>query len=110
MRSIARVGSCEARLARGPEVGLRTLSAGDWRAGWCGRLGGQRGLAGLLQKGPNVGLRTVVVALAEMLGSNMPGRVDQVIGGPVLVAVGVPGRELVVLCDRIGDSKAGDRR
>ena len=51
----------------------------------------------------------VVVALAEVHVADVAVGVDQVLGRPVLVPVGVPGAEVVVLDDRVGDPVAADR-
>src|SRR5206468_9189244 len=46
-------------------------------------------------------LGRVIAALAELGMADVAPGVDQVLGGPVLVAVGVPGGVVVVLRDRI---------
>ena len=53
------------------------------------------------------GLR--VVALAEGRVADVAAGVDQVVGGPVLVAVGVPGAHFVVLDDGVVDAELPDR-
>ena len=95
--------------AREPEIRL-----------WCGprgrhdvlrraRLaGGPR--ARLAEQRPDRRLGPVVVALAELHVAHMAGGVDQVLGRPVLVLVGVPRGHPVVLGDRIADALAADRR
>ena len=50
-----------------------------------------------------------VFALAEVGEADPPLGVDEVLGRPVLVAVGVPGRQVVVLGDRVVDAVALDR-
>ena len=47
-------------------------------------------------------------ALAEVRVAHAPAGVDQVLGRPVLVAVRAPGREVVVLCDRVAQPVARD--
>src|SRR5712664_3354095 len=41
-------------------------------------------------------LGDVVLALTEVRVANLPGFVDEVLGGPVLIVVGVPGRHVGV--------------
>ena len=76
----------EALGARQAEVGLGRRQArrvhGALRLGHRARVG----MAGLLQERPDVHLGAVVLALAEVRVADLAAGVDQVLGGPVLVA------------------------
>ena len=98
------LGTGEAQVGLRGRLGARVERAADAR--------GLRadGVAGLGQQCADVAFGRVVVALAEVRLANLAGGVDEVLGGPVLVAVGVPGRQFVVLDDGVADVVGRDRR
>jgi hypothetical protein len=51
----------------------------------------------------DVRLHGAVAALSEVVGAYLPAGIDEVLGRPVLVAVGVPGAVVVVHRDRVVD-------
>src|SRR5258708_5725801 len=57
-----------------------------------------------VQQARNGAAPLLVLAFAAVLEHDFSALVDDVLSGPVLVAVGVPGPRLVVLRDRIGDA------
>ena len=65
--------------------------------------------AGFGEQRPDRRFGLVVVALAEARVAHLAVGVDQVVGGPVLVAVGVPGAHVVVLDDRVAQPELRDR-
>ena len=74
-----------------------------------GRVSPRGARAGLAQQRADRRLGLVVPALAEVRVAHVAAGVDQVLGRPVLVALGVPGRHPVVLGDRVADALAADR-
>jgi hypothetical protein len=63
--------------------------------------GGEPVRSGVGERGADLLFELRVAAFAEAGPPDPPGRVDQVGGGPVVVAVGVPGGVVVVDGDRV---------
>ena len=63
----------------------------------------------LPEQGPNGPFGLGVVTLAEVRVADVALRVDEVVRRPVLVAPCVPGRQVVVLDDRVGQVVLPDR-
>ena len=61
-------------------------------------------LACRIQQASDGALDYVILALAGVAEDDVTVLVDDVLGWPVLIAPGVPGRRIVVLRDRIGDA------
>ena len=106
-----------ARLDRAVHEALRSggaqIALGRGEAG-IGRFDGcrapLRGVpAGLGEQSPDHPLLLGVAALSEVGEANPATAVHEVLGRPVLVAVGVPGRRVVVLGDGVAQSVLGDR-
>src|SRR6202521_2289833 len=96
-------------LATGVELpGLDIRVLGDPRVNARSRAG-QNGAPSLIQEEPNVAFRLVIVALTEMGIPDQPVLVDQILGRPVLVLVGVPRCHLRINGNRPLDAVVRDR-
>src|SRR4051812_12459955 len=91
------------------EVGLRRRHPGGWFDAFGARHPLADAVAGFGQQLPDHLLFLFVFALAEVDVADVAASVDEVLGRPVLVAVGVPGFLFVVLGDGIADAVAFDR-
>ena len=58
------------------------------------------------QQLPDGLLRSVVIAFAEMMIANLSGRIDEIVGGPILIFETLPDRIVIIEGDRVGDFRS----
>jgi hypothetical protein len=61
------------------------------------------------QQLPDDLFRFLIIAFAEVVAANLSRRIDEIMGGPILIVEALPDRIVVIQRHRIGDSEFADR-